>query len=102
MRVVESPAIDAVADKEGLSIAANGALRIRLFAAGLRAEDIRASSWELPGLRVKVKCDAKSFKTEPAGAALDLVYEGMTAMRLKIEKVAISANASPQVAVITQ
>jgi hypothetical protein len=49
-----------------------------------------------------VKCDAKSFKTEPAGAALDLVYEGMTAMRLKIEKVAISANASPQVAVITQ
>jgi hypothetical protein len=48
---------------------------------------IGADVWDLPGLRVAVRSDAKSFSLEKVEGGIDLVYSGITGMRLEIKTV---------------
>jgi len=84
VQLVESPVVDAVADQQGLSIRADGTVRLRIQAKGSNPKKIGASQWELPGLNITVASDAKSFRMEHVGDMIDLVYTGMTGMRLGI------------------
>ena len=85
VRLVQSPMIDVTADKSGLTISTTGTIRLRLEAKEMVREKINATDWNLPGLRVTVASDAKNFSVEKVGEALDLVYDGMTRMRLDIK-----------------
>jgi hypothetical protein len=86
MRLVESPMVDATANQQGLTISATGTIRLRINAKEMVRARITETEWELPGLRVAVASDAKSFSVEKAEDAIDLVYAGMTQMKLAIKK----------------
>jgi hypothetical protein len=78
--------IDATADQQGLTISATGTLRFRIHARQMAPEKITEKEWNLPGLNIAVISDAKGFSAEKAGDATDLVYTGMTQMKLAINK----------------
>ena len=85
IRLVESPMIDAAADKQGVTISATGTLRFRIHAKDMVQAKITDKEWDLPGLHVAVDSDAKSFSAEKAEDAVDLIYSGMTTMKLGIK-----------------
>jgi hypothetical protein len=81
---VESPAIDATADQHGITISTSGTVKIRIHAKGIAKDKITATAWAIPGLHVGIKADQKSFSTEASGENVDLVYDGISAMRWDI------------------
>jgi hypothetical protein len=85
IQLVQCPIIDATADKDGLTLSASGTLRWRIHAKGLVPVKIGQGGWTLPGLGVRVTTDATSFSMENAVDAVDLVYSGVTAMRMEIQ-----------------
>jgi hypothetical protein len=84
VQLVQSPMIDAAADKSGLTISANGTVRLRIHAKDIGQAKITEKSWELPGLRVAVACDAKNFSVEKTDDAINVVYADMSTLRLDI------------------
>jgi hypothetical protein len=86
VRLVQSPMVDATADQQGLTISATGTILLRIHAKEMVPEKIAEKDWDLPGLRIAVDSDAKSFSMEKKGDAIELVYTGMTRMKLGITK----------------
>jgi hypothetical protein len=84
VQLVQSPAIDATADKSGITISTSGTVKIRIHAKGITKDKITATSWAVPGLHVGIKADQKGFSADASGENVDLVYNGMTAMRWDI------------------
>ena len=84
VQLVEAPAIDATADKDGITISTTGNVRIRIHAKGLAREKVAAASWELPGLKVAVTSDNKNFTEDKTGDDVYLVYSGIRSMRWEI------------------
>jgi hypothetical protein len=84
VQLVQSPAIDATADKSGIAISTSGTVKIRIHAKGITKDKITATSWGVPGLHVGIKADQKSFSADASGENVDLVYSGITAMRWDI------------------
>jgi hypothetical protein len=82
---MESPMIDATADKQGLTISTTGTIRLRIHAKDAVQTKITATGWELPGLRVAVASDAKNFSVQKTEDGIDLVYAGITGVRLDIK-----------------
>jgi hypothetical protein len=87
VQLIETPMVDAIADKDGLTISTQGTVRFRVHARGLAQEKIAAGGWDLPGLRVGVTADAKSFRVEKVESGFDVTYVGITGMRLGIKSV---------------
>lgn len=87
IRLVQSPMIDASADKQGLTISATGTIRLRLHAKQMAPDKITEKEWSLPGLQVSVISDAKKFSTEPTEDGIDLIYSDMTSMKLGIKTI---------------
>ncbi len=79
-----APMIDATADAHGITISAAGTIRIRIHAKGLDPEEIGATGWDLPGLKVTITSDSKSFNKDKTGDNIDLVYSGITGTRWEI------------------
>jgi len=88
VRLVQSPMVDATADQRGLTISATGTIRLRVHAKETVQAKISKTEWDLPGLRIVVDSDAKNFSTEKREAedAIELIYSGMTTMRLDIDE----------------
>ena len=84
VQLVQSPMINVIADKRGLTITATGTVRLRIHANNMAQSKIVQTSWELPGLRVVVTSDAKNFNVERTGDTIDLVYVEMSKLRLDI------------------
>jgi hypothetical protein len=92
VRLIQSPELNAVADERGLTISTTGTVRLLVQAYDTSAR-LEARQWNLPGLKVDVTSDAKDFTFERNGDAIELVYSGMTALRLNISaKQARGAN----------
>jgi hypothetical protein len=87
VQLAQSPMIDATADKDGLTISTVGTTRWRIHAKGLVPAKISAAIWDLPGLKVTVTADSKNFSVEKTDDGIDLVYSGITGMRLNIKTV---------------
>jgi hypothetical protein len=87
IRLVQSPMIDASADKQGLTISATGTIRLRLHAKQMAPDKVTEKEWSMPGLQVTVISDAKGFTTEPTEDGIDLIYSDMTSMKLGIKTV---------------
>lgn len=87
VQLVQSPVVDAIADEHGLTISTTGTIRLRIHARDLVQNKISATEWYLPGLRVAVTSDAKSFAIEKTADAIDVVYAGIKGMRLDITAV---------------
>jgi hypothetical protein len=87
VQLLQSPMVDATADQDGLTISATGTVRWRIHAKNLVPEEITATDWDLPGLRVTVASDSKSFGAEKTDDGVDLIYSGITGMRLDIKTV---------------
>src|SRR6266702_2013150 len=87
VQLVQSPPVDATADEHGLTISTAGTVRLRMHAKGLGRKNIGETEWGLPGLHVAVSSDAKSFTAEDVPDAIDVVYSGITRMRLEIRAV---------------
>jgi hypothetical protein len=85
VQLTQAPMIDATADEHGLTISATGTIRFRIHAKEMVQSKVSEKEWELPGLRITVGADAKSFSMEKAEDAIDLIYSGMTTMRLEIK-----------------
>ncbi len=83
--VVESPPIDASADKSGLTISASGDLRIQISAPFAAAAAVGQHTWKLPGLTVQVASDAKGFTVDSEGGFVYATYKGMTKMKLTFD-----------------
>jgi len=84
VRLVESPMVDATADKQGITISTTGTVRLRLHSKDIVQANISATDWKLPGLHILVTSDAKNFTLEKAQDSLDLVYTGITGIKLNI------------------
>jgi hypothetical protein len=87
VQLLQAPMIDATADKQGITISTAGAIRVRIHAKDLNQANVTATSWELPGLKVKISSDMKSFSLEKTDDSVDLVYSGITGMRWDIQAV---------------
>jgi hypothetical protein len=87
VRLVQSPMVDATADEHGLTISTTGTIRLRIHAKDMAQAKIGANVWDLPGLQVAVRSDAKNFSLEKVEGGIDLVYSGITGMRLGIKTV---------------
>jgi len=87
VQLYEAPMIDAVADAHGITISATGTIRIRIHAKGVDQAKVGATGWELPGLKVAVTSDSKSFSKDKTGDNVDLVYSGITGTRWEITPV---------------
>jgi hypothetical protein len=87
VQLVQAPMIDATADERGLTISTTGAITVRIHAKGLDQTKIGSTSWELPGLKVAVSSDAKSFSIEKVDDSVDLVYSGITGIRWDVQPV---------------
>jgi len=87
VQLIEAPMLDATADKDGLTISAQGTVRFRVHARDAAQAKIEATGWELPGLRVGVAADAKSFRVDKVEGGFDVTYVGITGMRLGINSV---------------
>ena len=83
-QLVECPMVDVTADKSGLTISTSGTVRFRIHAKNLTVEKISAKAWDLPGLHVAATQDAKNFRTEQNGSAIDLIYSDVTQITLAI------------------
>ena len=46
---------------------------------------ISATNWELPGLSVAVTSDTKNFSVQKTEDAIDLIYTGITGVKLGIK-----------------
>jgi hypothetical protein len=100
VRVAESPMMDATADEHGISISTTGTIRFRVHANAVDQAKLTQAFWGLPGLQVAVSSDAQGpftvQKTDPAtldpamqrDEGTDMVYSGITKMRLEIKWVA--------------
>jgi hypothetical protein len=77
--------IDATADKQGIDDLHNGKDSAAHPCERHGASKIAKSAWELSGLHVAVTSDAKNFSVEKAGNAIDLIYDGITGMKLDIK-----------------
>jgi hypothetical protein len=89
--------IDATADEQGITISTEGTIRLRIHAKGLDPAQLTQTLWNLPGLHIAVTSDAQSlFTLEPTDPAkldpamkeddgMDIVYAGITKMRLDIK-----------------
>jgi hypothetical protein len=84
IQLTQAPMIDATADEHGLTISASGTVRLRIHAKDLTPDKVSATSWEMPGLRIGVDSDEKTFTIEQQPDAIDVVYTGMNRMRLNI------------------
>ena len=87
VRLVQSPMVDATADEHGLTISTTGTIRLRIHAKDMAQAKIGADTWDLPGLQVAVRSDAKNFSLKKVEGGIDLVYSGITGMRLEIKTV---------------
>jgi hypothetical protein len=85
VQLVQSPMVDATADQNGLTISTDGTIRLRVHAKNLIPAKIGATDWDLPGLRIHVVSDPKSFNVEKTDDGIDLIYSGITGMRLNIK-----------------
>jgi hypothetical protein len=85
VQLTQAPMIDATADEHGLKISATGTIRLRIHAKEILQTKVSEKEWELPGLRITVDSDARSFTTEKADDAIDVIYSGMTTMTLGIK-----------------
>jgi hypothetical protein len=85
VQLVQSPPVDATADKHGLTIATDGTVRLRIHAKGYEVNRLSATLWQLPGLSISVTSDASGFNVENAADGADLVYSGIRKMRLEIK-----------------
>jgi hypothetical protein len=86
VQLVECPAVDVVADKDGLTIATSGTVRFRVRAEGATQAMMRRDQWMLPGRSISIRTDATGFKSERMGDALEVEYTGVTRMRMSIER----------------
>ena len=86
IQLTRSPAIDASADKGGIVISAAGDVSFRISAPAIAASDATEAQWNLPGLTVRVKTDAKSFTAAKHGPFVDIEYKGMTLMVLTLTR----------------
>jgi hypothetical protein len=82
IQLTHSPAIDAVADQSGIAISAAGDVSFRISAPAIAAGEATEAQWNLPGLTVCVKADAKSFAATKHGPFVDVEYKGITSMQL--------------------
>ena len=85
VQLVQCPVVDATADKQGLTISTTGNVRWRIHAKDMDQVRITANSWELPGLKIAVTSDSKNFVLEKSKDDVDVVYTGITGMRLDIK-----------------
>jgi hypothetical protein len=83
----QAPMIDATADKHGITISATGTIRIRIHAKGLDQAKVSTTEWDLPGFKVAVTADSKSFNKEINGDNLDITYSEITGTRWEITPV---------------
>lgn len=89
IRLTESPRINAVADKDGITVETAGDLIFDIEAEG--RQTISATAWTLPGMAVEVETDG-SFSQKSKGAHATLTYRGVHHMKLRLAP-AISAKA---------
>jgi hypothetical protein len=91
VQLVACPLVDASADENGLDIDTKGTIRLRVHASGLKKnqikEQIKAAAWHLPGLQVGITTDASGFSIDDGADSVDLVYSGLSHMRLDIKPV---------------
>lgn len=85
IQLVECPMVDVTADKTGLTISTSGTVRLRIHAKNLSADKLTAKDWDMPGLHIAAASDARSFRAEQSGSAVDLIYSDLTHMNLAIQ-----------------
>jgi hypothetical protein len=86
VQLVQAPMLNVTADEHGLTISTTGDVSFQLHANDLAHAKITATAWELPGLHVGIQSDMKDFslKSLTTNEDNDLVYSGITRMRLEI------------------
>ncbi|WP_263417215.1 hypothetical protein [Terriglobus albidus] len=95
VQLVACPLVDASADENGLDIDTKGAIRLRVHVAGLKKgqlknqlkDQLKAEAWKLPGLQVGIVTDASGFSIDDGADSVDLVYSGLSHLRLNIKPV---------------
>lgn len=85
VNVVEAAELDASADEKGLLLSARDSVRIRLHADGLQASQLTKDAWNLPGLMLSIKTDAKSFTVISSGENIDLIYGKLSTLRVETQ-----------------
>jgi hypothetical protein len=86
VQLIQSPAIDASADRKHIVISTLGDVSFRISAPGITSSNAGSGQWTLPGLTVHVEADSKGFSVEQHGQFVDLKYTGITRMILTIGK----------------
>lgn len=86
IRLTKSPDIDAIADRDGVTIATDGDVTFRIFAGGEKSI-LTQSAWTLPGFNASIETDAHGFSTsQPADCdgCTDVTYTATRSLRLNL------------------
>jgi hypothetical protein len=80
IQLIESPKIDATADRNGVTIDAAGDVAFRIFAPGTKPANITGKLWDLPGLHVLIEADQKDVAFDDS--TLEISYKGVSHIRM--------------------
>ena len=97
IQLTHSPTIDAVADRNGVTIATEGDVSFRIFV-GEGGPAITETTWTLPALNAFIQTDAKSFSTirpVDCDGCVDVTYIGLRSLRLNLHPVS-GSDSRPQ------
>lgn len=72
VQLASAPPLDVTADRGGLTVETTGDVGFLLHASEMRAEQLTATHWRLPGLSIELSGDADSFVIKPINN--DTVY----------------------------
>ncbi|MEO7598518.1 MAG: hypothetical protein ABIV50_06270, partial [Opitutus sp.] len=85
--LVESPAVDAIAEERHLKIVTKrGTSRFRIAAGGMNQTNLSREQWDLPAMRVQIVTDAKDFSVLPGEGYVDVVYRDATGFDLRFSR----------------
>jgi hypothetical protein len=88
VQLTRAPNLNAIADRDGITIEAKGDVTFRIAASGIAASSITAKQWNLPGMPIAVESDG-AFSFHPANSpdapnAVDVTYGGVSRIRLEL------------------
>jgi len=90
IRLTKSPNIDAIADRNGVTIATDGDVSFRIFTGDAKPA-LTQTEWNLPGFTASIQTDAHGFSTaraEDCADCIDVTYTGLHSLRLNLHPAA--------------
>lgn len=84
IQLTQAQPLNVVATPNGLEITCTGDIQFLIHAEGATAVNVGKAEWLLPGMRIRLRTDAKGFSLDRRGQDFQVRYSALTSMTLTI------------------